>query len=374
MSTLKQLYEIDRYIDTKALGYSARVAHATRWDSGQDVALKVLRLEHVGDPRVWEQFAVEVDLLALLQQNATVVRLIDCGYVSDQANELPAGGDILSCGREVDKFRQEIAAMKRRGWRPYIGQELLSGEHCLLNLIRGADGEGRRPLRLPTEDGLALAMQFAEFMQQAHRLNVVYWDHKPEHVYWVGGRLRLIDFNVSRRLEANLSGPVKAAEKGQDLRHLAASVLYTVFTGRDFRYHDQAPRARASDPESVVKRYDGVRQLDFSMDNTLPPALCELLNAFTAANAFDLTADSLLLGLQNLAATIGWEVAQPASEAARGARMEIQQGLAALRSAQEEIEKAREHFLRAHTMNPADKESERLYREAGQFHSHRVLP
>ncbi|MBI5715010.1 MAG: hypothetical protein HZC38_16550 [Chloroflexi bacterium] len=44
MTSVQQIYEVGQFIDTNALGYSARVARATHWVSGQDVAFKVLRL------------------------------------------------------------------------------------------------------------------------------------------------------------------------------------------------------------------------------------------------------------------------------------------------------------------------------------------
>jgi hypothetical protein len=268
---------------------------------------------------------------------------------------------------------------RERSWRPYIALELLPAEHSLLNLILGTDGAGARPLRLPTEEGLALALQFADFLREAHAREVVYWDHKPEHMYWDGQRLRIIDLNVSRFLGPSLGAEARAAEKRKDLQHLVAGALYTVFTGRDFRYQDRLPHAVPSSPQAVAERFRAIKRLDFGMDDTLLPELCELLNQFAVgappSAAGQHTAEALLEGLRRLAAGLGWEeMGYPVSEEARAARQEIQQGLAELHQAQAIIDRARQRFLKAHTLNPLERDSERLYQDAGEFYQHRVLP
>ena len=373
MTSLQQIYEVGQYIDTNALGYSARVARATHWVSGQDVALKVLRLEHLQDAKVWKQFAIESYLLDMLRDTSPIVKIVDYGYISDLDHEIPSDGEIISCNGQLKQFGQEMQSRMSGGWRPYIALELLPAENNLLNLARGADGDGRRPLRLPTEEGLSLAMQFCEFLLTAHAREVVYWDHKPEHIYWDGSRLRLIDLNVSRFLTPDLSGRVKAAEKTKDLRYMLMGALYTAFTGRDFRFQHQAPPPPPSSPHTVEHRFNGLSHLDFSMEEALLPGLGELINE-TLKPESKITVENFLDRLRQLAATMGWDAGYPVSEEARAARREIQQGLSALRQAQENLSKARQHFLSARALNPADPESERLYREAGEFYQRRVLP
>ncbi len=374
MPSLDQLFDFDRYIDTKAPGFSARVLLATHWQSGQDVAFKVMRREHLANDEVWRLFANEVQLLEVLRQANTVNRMVDCGFVSDQTDDRPAGGDVASCGRQIAQFYKELPRRMADHWRPYIAVELLPEEHSLLNLIRGADGAGFHPLRLPTDEGLALAMQFAYFLRGAHALELVYWDHKPEHVYWDGKRLRIIDLNISRRLSPDMSVEAKAAEKSKDLRHLVVGVLYTVFTGRDFRFRDGSLEAAPSMPNTVEQRFVGAGRLDFGENDYLMPDLCDLLNRFADPQAADLTAEALLNDLRHLAARLGWDAGPPTSDDARAARGEIHKGLAALRQAQAGVNAARQHFLNANALNPDDRDSERLYRDAGEFYQHRVLP
>lgn len=374
MSALIQLYEIGGYVDTYAPGFSARVARATHWPSGRDVAFKVLRREHLNDAWVWNQFAVEADLLLRLRHSPVIAQMADCGYVSDDAHDVPAEGEIASHGEKIDSFRSQMALRYGQGWRPYVALELLPEEHCLLNLVRGADGDGVRPFRLPMEEGVDLAMQFVDFLRATHALDVVYWDHKPEHVYWDGRRLRLIDLNVSRLLSADLSVEARAFEKRKDLRHLAAGVLYTVFTGRDFRFQGTPPQAEPSDPLSVDRRFKGPAHLAFGVDDAILPELCDLLQECAGPGSDDPTANSVLDRLRQIAAQIGWELGYPVADAACKARREIQQALATLRHAQAGIKKARQHLLVARSLNPADPDTERLSREADEFYLHRVLP
>jgi serine/threonine protein kinase len=372
---LDALYNLDQYIDGRALGFSARVARATHWASGQDVAFKVLRCEHQTDERVWQQFATEIDLLTQLRPTGIPADLIDCGYVSDRSRDCPTGGEIVSHGQDGRAFRADLADRFAKNWRPYLGLELLPGERCLLNLIHGADGDGRRPLRLPTEEALSLIIQFAHFLQLAHSADLVYWDHKPEHVYWIDRRLRIIDLNVSRAFGPATGNDRLATDKGRDLQYMLTGVAYTALTGRDFRFTDQAPQPSPSAPKMVEMRFNGVSQLDFSVDETLFPTIVTTINQLLAAPPGSLTAAALLDQAYQLAAQLGRETpGYPASETSQAARAELLKGLAALQQAQAAITQARQHFLQAHALHPEDKESERLFHEASEFYRARVLP
>ena len=373
MTSLQQIYEVGPYIDTNALGYSARVTRATHWVSGRDIAFKVLRLELLQDARVWKQFAVESHLLERLRDLPAIVKMVDYGYVSDLDHEIPSAGEIVSCNGQLKQFAQEMPSRMSGGWRPYIALELLPAENSLLNLARGADGDGRRPLRLPTEEGLSLTIHFCEFLLEAHARDVVYWDHKPEHIYWDGSDLRLIDLNVSRFLTPDLGARVKAAEKAKDLRYMLLGALYTAFTGRDFRFQNQLPQPTPSSPSTFEHRFNGTSRLDFDMEKELLPGLGELINETLKPDS-EITVEKFLDRMRQLAAAIGWEAGYPVSEEARAARRELQQGLSALRQAQETLDQARQHFLSARALNPADPESERLYSEASEFYQRRVLP
>lgn len=380
MQKLDDLYEItnsnESFIDVDALGYSARVLRALSFKTGDDIAFKVLRRERLGEPDVWKRFVTEVKLLRMLSHTPVAIQMLDCGFASDTAHDLPVDGHIFSCDLDIQKFSTSLPEYLAKSWRPYIALERLPKEHNLLRLIRGADGDGGHPFRLPTEEGLRLAMQFTEFLCEMHELHTAYIDHKPEHVYWDGIQLRVIDFNVSQILEKKLGAEDIANRKKQDMRHFMASVLYTVFTGRDFRYQNQgmAPSARPSDPNFVENTFRGVTHLDFGMEETLLPQLTDLINQ-TMDPASTLTSVEFLDELNKCAAVLGWEeTGYPASADASLSHEEILNGLSALREAQRKISEARDHFLTARAHHPNDQESRRLYREASEFYKHRVLP
>ena len=116
---LGELFRIDNFNDTFALGHYARVMDALDQRSGQVVALKVLRPEHLppdGEVR-WEAraFPNEADLLMKLAESPYVVDLIDCGYLSGQG-EAPVGGEIESFGQDVAAFAGQL--------RTYLGTGL----------------------------------------------------------------------------------------------------------------------------------------------------------------------------------------------------------------------------------------------------------
>ena len=112
--------------------------------------------------------------------------------------ELPSSGQIASFGTNVVEFTESAARYAAEGWRPYLALDMLPRTQNLLYVMK-PNQPGTR-WRLPTEEGIALAMQFAQFLQIAHQNRVVYLDHKLEHVYWDGARLHVIDLNSSRTL------------------------------------------------------------------------------------------------------------------------------------------------------------------------------
>ncbi len=380
MQNLEDLYEIRNrngtFIDEYALGYSARVVRAMSFRTGQDTAFKILRRERINEVDVWPRFVTEVRILTALNKNRVAVRMFDCGFVSDHVNEFPISGHIQSCDLDVDQFISQLPGYREQGWRPYIALELIPLAHNLLKLIRGADGNGTHALRLPTEEGLTLAIQFSDFLQEMHSKNMVYIDHKPEHAYWDGKQLRVIDFNVSQIFKENISAPESASLVRKDMANFVKGVLYTSFTGLDFRYQSQglAPSARPSDPTNVDKTFGQVNHLDFGMQETLLPQLAALINR-AADSSSNMTATEFTDELKKCAAAMGHgRPGYPVTKDATQSREETLKGLAALRDAQNKLEQARDHFLTARELCPEIEENRRLYKATSEFYNHRVLP
>ena len=108
MTQLNELYRIDNYNDTFALGHYARVVDALEKRTGRQVAFKIMRPEHLnpsGGEMRWEYraFGNEAEILTRLAHSPNVVKLYDCGFISDR-NEAPRSGDIDSFQMDVRGF------------------------------------------------------------------------------------------------------------------------------------------------------------------------------------------------------------------------------------------------------------------------------
>ncbi|MEP7291691.1 MAG: hypothetical protein ABI835_07895, partial [Chloroflexota bacterium] len=302
MKKLVDIYRVDNFIDTFALGHYARVLEAHDRRSGQTVAFKVMRPEHLSADGVpsWEYraFSNEADLLMKLADSPHTVNLLDCGFVSAE-NEAPISGEIEPLGRDVIGFSQVLETFCERGWRPYLALENLPRSENLFYQMR-PDKAGLR-LRLPTEEGLGLALQFAETLKVAHSHDIAYLDHKLEHVYWDGIHLRLIDFNSSRMVNG------KQADSGQlfcnDIHSLCVGILYSIFTG--LSPQKTALRPQPGSISDVEARYQDVNSLDFGVEPSLSAALQDLLQR--GATRQITTAQEFIDGLHNVASLHGWD-------------------------------------------------------------------
>ncbi|MBC7812364.1 MAG: hypothetical protein H7175_14505, partial [Burkholderiales bacterium] len=159
MTNLADLYRIDNFNDTFALGHYARVLDALDRRNGYSVAFKVLRPEHLatdGGEMSWEYraFANESTLLMKLAGSPNVVNMIDCGFISSEA-EAPHDGEIDSFRLDIMGFVRSMPQYAARTWRPYLALENLPRAANLFYLMR-SDRAGIR-WRLPSEEGLALA-------------------------------------------------------------------------------------------------------------------------------------------------------------------------------------------------------------------------
>ncbi len=372
LTTLAQLYELANTIDTYALGHYARVFEAYDHRAERVVAFKVMRAEHLspdGAPR-WEAeaFINEADLLLALADLPSVIDLYDCGYVQSGAAH-PQEGEIESCGTDLNAFRTSFYPRIEAGWRPYLSLERLPRAHNLLYVMK--QGGARR--RLPTEEGLSLALQFGELLYQAHERDIVFMDHKLEHAYWDGETLRVIDWNSSKRV----GGPGAPAEQQRinDLHHLCVGILYPAFTGA-------APQKGSLRPQpgsqaEVEARYEGISALDFSLEPTLSQGIIHLLESGARKGIPDAT--RFLAEVQRAANRFGWEFpGQPPSAALIQAREQTRQGLQRLRESHAAARDARELLLSAaaldHINEDIEAELRRLLADIGDFLNHRVIP
>jgi serine/threonine protein kinase len=375
MARLTDRYRIENFIDTFALGHYARVLSAHDKRTSTTVAFKVLRPEHLdpdGDTR-WEYkaFANEADLLTRLGTQAQVIRLLDCGYIESGA-EAPASGEMVAFEGDAAAFAKEARGFAEKGWRPFLVQEYIPRTRSMFYLMRPDKANATRQ-RLPTEEGLSLAMQFADLLRAAHRQNIVYLDHKLEHVYWDGTTLRVIDWNSSRLL----AGTDKENEAvfRQDVHNLCVGILYSLFTGMSPQ--KTALRPQPGSQSEVEARYADITALDFGSEPTLSPGVQKLLQQGAAMQLH--TADDLSYALREVAIAHGWDFPGAyTSPHSRDARAAVRAGLAKVRQGEEALREARDLFLDAATLDDLSEEQSaelmRLARAVGDMLAARVVP
>lgn len=371
--SLTDLYTLGNTIDTFAPGHYARVYEATDRRDERTCALKVMRIEHTsadGQPRMEATaFLNEADLLtrmSLAPAASHIVRLYDCGYILSP-DENPRSGEIESCGLNVERFRQGVFRLAGRGWRPYLALECLPRSENLLYLMK-PNTPGAR-WRLPTEEGIDLAVQFADVLLQAHQRQIVYLDHKLEHVYWDGRTLKIIDWNSSRLIE---NGPqVLALQVVADVHNLCVGVLYPVFTGLSPQKGSLRPQP--ADQAGVDSRYAEINQLDFGSEPTLSAPLQELLQQGASRQLTSI--EQFITGLSGAAGDFGWDSSRPG---VREARAQVRDALSKLRLGQELLHEARALLLEAAIKDDisADMEAElrRLLNKINEMLTARVIP
>lgn len=374
MPDFADFYRMDNFNDTFALGHYARVLDALDRRTGIDVAFKVMRAEHLSPDGTmrWEYraFANEADLLMKLADSPYVVGLLDCGYVSN-TQEFPADGQIASFQKDVLGFIQAMPEYAERGWRPYLSLQNLSRSLNLLYAMKPNQAGSR--WRLPSEEGLALALQFAEILRLAHAKQIVYLDHKLEHVYWDGSQLRIIDFNSSRQLNGHDSNDSQFYR--MDIHNLCVGILYPVFTG--LSPLKSTLRPQPGNVNEAESRYRDITRLDFGVEPTLSGALQELLQS-GATMQIENTSD-FIAGLQEVASRHGWDFPHHyTSPASRDARTQMRAGITRLRRGQAELREARDLFREAAILDgisdDLEAELRRLVKAVNDMLNNRVIP
>ncbi len=371
MSQLLDRYQIDAFIDTFALGHYARVLAATDKLTRETVAFKVLRPEHLladGDVR-WEYraFHNEASILHALKDSPHVAHLRDCGYIST-ISEAPDSGELVSFGLDIAQFNRTLYEYAAKGWRPYVTLAHQPRTNNLFYLMKSAQAGVR--WRLPSEEGITLALQFANVLRLAHQQGIVYLDHKLEHVYWDGVTLKLIDFNSSK---AGVQNDTQAFAK--DLHNLCVGILYPIFTGQPAQQGTLRPQPGSLDV--VEARYTDVRTLDFSMEPLLSPAIQSLLQkgaamSYTSVAAFsqDLQAAAVLHG-RDFPQLHAHPSTRQAREIARQGLQHLRESVAHLRAGRDALRDALAHD----DLTPdLEDELRRLVKAANEMLMHRVIP
>jgi len=202
VSVLSQRYEV---LGEAGHGSMGNVYKARDRETGEIVALKILKPEIASDQAMMERFK----------------------------NEL------LFARKITHKNVCRVHEFNRIGGVAYTSMEFVEGEslRSVLNRFGG----------LPLRKGLDLAQQVCSGLQEAHAQGIVHRDLKPENVMIDGqGNVKIMDFGIARSMEAGtrLTGsmvgtpaymaPEQVAGKPVDYRtdvYSLGLILYEIFTG-----------------------------------------------------------------------------------------------------------------------------------------------
>jgi len=353
-SRIADLYQVGVDID-EAPGGFARAFVATNGD-GKQRAIKVFRSEHFDLPeeRSFEYFktlANEADLLSELKGHPNVVQLYDMGFIWPREGD-PQHFEAASFGMNAQDFCDQMEFAFSRRYLPYLILQRMPSRHSLYRLVR----HNPHGVRFPNEDIIGVTLQLGRVLAEIHARDILYWDPKPEHVYWDGQRVVIIDWNVSRRVQDHA-----VTDKSQDIQLVAQRVIYPMLLGgtnyATGRMVEATPGS-APDPvrrEQVDYRWQ-TKWLDDALRKWLDPAL---LGDYESAEEF-------LHDVQECAVQFGWDVdgCKAPGPKARRARASMAAGLSKLRKAHELLEQASKDLAQASIdFLPAEyKEPKRLSR------------
>ncbi|MCA8950064.1 MAG: tetratricopeptide repeat protein [Planctomycetes bacterium] len=206
-------------------------------DLGRDVAMKVLRDEHAGNPDVLERFVEEAQIGGQLQHPGIV--------------------PVYSLGLQ-------------HGERPYFAMKLVKGETLAALLARRGDvGADRRRL-------IGVFEQVCQTLAYAHARRVVHRDLKPANIM-VGafGEVQVVDWGFAKVLPKGGIADEAEAGRGAGQR----SVIATVRSNAEVGSHSAAGSVMGTPPYMSPEQANGeVDRMDQRSDVFgLGAILCEIL-------------------------------------------------------------------------------------------------
>ncbi len=196
-----------RYLLAGEIGHGATgvVYKARDRETGETVALKVLRPEFAADPQMLRRFKDELRLARRISH------------------------------RNVCRIHE----FNRAGNTAFISMELVAGD-SLRQIVNRYGG-------LPVRDAVGIALQICDGLREAHSQGIVHRDLKPENVMVNhAGEVKLMDFGVARAIGAKATvhsqvvgtpaymAPEQIEARPMDHRadlYSTGLVLYELFTG-----------------------------------------------------------------------------------------------------------------------------------------------
>ncbi|MFQ5855713.1 MAG: tetratricopeptide repeat protein [Anaerolineae bacterium] len=184
-----------------------------------------------------------------------VIRPLGDGYLAhvylmrDLHDDAPVVVKVLNrrhaqADQKAAEFLREADFLQQLADRPEVvdlrapgkGEIVLEESIRLPCTLQEYVGEPYRPLPelvetgLSEQTGLAICRQFASLLDYIHSHSIIYTDLKPEHIYWNGTEIKVIDWNVVKDLSSADRNTV--GEAVAKALQTFGQVMYYLFTGR----------------------------------------------------------------------------------------------------------------------------------------------
>ncbi|GEM_PF-2022349 len=405
-------YDNFTLIDRDAQGGYARGAQArSLLEDGHPMrAFKVMRNETFGIKLSFEEFfekrfVREFEILQKIANGpALFTRLHDSGFVREdllkileKRQDLPYNLGSYQTGLDLERFRQtgwELHHKQPDRWRPYLVVDLAPYEYSLFRMVRR-----RHAYTLPRPAGRSFAFisrfGIGDILDATVRLldgiayfhektGYLYWDYKPEHIYWGPGKeqiqdtqkertssnliLDLIDYNVPRHIlryedeqTGKLTGEKSRATIRQEMKteiaNICGAMLYPALVmetlggqtleadpGKGVHPSDQAGSRYLRD--EPIKFYEAEQYLDEDIKQILNRALQK-------SQGFASIAEFKKALLDYAKANLGLDLENPANDTSAG--KQYRAGMRDLRLGLVHLQKARQNFRQGHDL--ADEEN-----------------
>jgi serine/threonine protein kinase len=273
----------------EARGSSARVFSGQLRDAAGKLipaAIKLMRMDKV--EYALPLFREEVIVLNVMREVPGITPLYECGFINlEEGSVLPSerdarpnpglSGGMIRIGPGMgQEFVQQIEQRANDGWMPYLAIEMRDSQDNLLTLCdAGMTGGQYRPVA----ELLLMSIQICEIMEEAHRRNIVYRDHKILHYYWIEAArgIYTIDWNVAKLHPEGLSN----YEKQMDMVQFGARALHHILTGRTAPGALPLGPTRPEEIEQAAKSYEAQWTYD---DQRLPEDVRRILERVLAGD------------------------------------------------------------------------------------------
>ena len=264
----------------EAVGSSARVFSLSyaplSGDYANHPAIKVMRPDKT--QYALPLFRTEIQILDRLKDVPGVTPMLALGYLKPTESHWPdeiapmttslqqaasaaelAGTFDLYAAEESDAMLAELNERTAEGWLAAI----ILPRRWEDNLYMRADAgytRGEFHRSYPVIEALQAGIQICQILEDAHKNNVIYLDHKVLHYYWNEPRQQVyaLDWNIGRLINNDNSAEVYAF----DVLQFSARALHHLLTGRQAPGSVKVGPNRPEDIQNAPEKYEPIWTYD----------------------------------------------------------------------------------------------------------------